>query len=388
MAKIFSVSDDNSRVEDSSSSRSENNPTALASLARRKGGGKERLEIDFSPRLMLFIILLLAGIFYANQLLLIGMFLFFGFAVMSSIRPIVGWLMERSIPKGWSVTISYIILFLLIQAVFVLVLVPFLNQVSSLVSVFPTWIDKALRYVESINIGGFSLETDLINQYIPDLIKSFPTANNVKNVAGFLSNFFSTGAFLLSSIVFSIYLVSEHDSFFDILLIRIVSDEKRERVKKLVLDVEKKLGSWVLGQAVVSTLVSTFSVILLTILGVPFAFPLSIFTGFLGVIPSLGSTLSSIVIALVALVTVGPIKAVILLVAFVIYQMIENTLIIPKVMGNAVGLKPVIVMLGVIIFLTLFGVVGGFVAVPLMVIMKILYEFYIDLQKLKAKGIV
>jgi predicted PurR-regulated permease PerM len=260
--------------------------------------------------------------------------------------------------------------------------------VGSLVEVFPTWISEALKYLEGIEIGGFSLETDLVNQYITDLIKSFSTANNVKNVAGFLSNFFSTGAFLLTSIIFSIYLVSEHDSFFDILLIRIVSDEKRERVRRLVLDVEKKLGGWVLGQGFVSTLVSIFSVILLTILGVPFAFPLAILTGFLGVIPNLGATLSSVLIALVALITVGPIKALIIIVSFIIYNMIENSIIIPKVMGNAVGLKPIIIMLGVIIFLNLFGVVGGFVAVPLMVIMKILYEFYIDLQKLKAKGIV
>jgi predicted PurR-regulated permease PerM len=48
----------------------------------------------------------------------------------------------------------------------------------------------------------------------------------------------------------------------------------------------------------------------------------------------------------------------------------------------------VIVMLGVVISLLIFGVVGALIAVPVMVIAKILYEFYIDLQKLKAKGIV
>jgi len=57
-------------------------------------------------------------------------------------------------------------------------------------------------------------------------------------------------------------------------------------------------------------------------------------------------------------------------------------------MGNAIGLKPVIIMLGVFAFLILFGVAGALVAVPLMVILQIFYEFYIDLQKLKAKGIV
>lgn len=390
MAKSFSVSDNNSRIEDSYTGRRSNTSSdTQGSYMRSKDFVRgNTVMIDFSPRLIAFLLLLLSFIFYANQLFAISLFLFFGFAVMSSIRPVVAWLMGRGISKGWSIAISYVILFILIQVVFVLILVPFFNQLTSLVKEVPNWIDDGLKFIESISIAGYSLETDMINQYATDIIKSFPTVSNVKNVAGFLSGFFSTGAFLVTSIVFSIYLVSEHDSFFDILLIRIVSDEKRERVRRLVMDVERKLGGWVLGQALVSSLVAVFSAILLTILGVPFALPLSMFTAFLGIIPNLGSSLAGVLMSLVALITVGPIKAVILLGSFVIYQMIENSIIIPKVMGNAVGLKPIMVMLGVIIFLTLFGVVGGFIAVPVMVIIQILYEFYIDLQKLEAKGIV
>ncbi len=390
MAKSFSVSDNNSRIEDSYTARRSNTSSDThGSYMRSKDFVRgDTVMIDFSPRLIAFLLLVLSFVFYANQLFAISLFLFFGFAVMSSIRPVVAWLMGRGISKGWSIAISYVILFILIQVVFVLILVPFFNQLTSLVKEVPNWIDDGLKFIESISIAGYSLETDMINQYATDIIKSFPTVSNVKNVAGFLSGFFSTGAFLVTSIVFSIYLVSEHDSFFDILLIRIVSDEKRERVRRLVMDVERKLGGWVLGQALVSSLVAVFSAILLTILGVPFALPLSMFTAFLGIIPNLGSSLAGVLMSLVALITVGPIKAVILLGSFVIYQMIENSIIIPKVMGNAVGLKPIMVMLGVIIFLTLFGVVGGFIAVPVMVIIQILYEFYIDLQKLEAKGIV
>jgi predicted PurR-regulated permease PerM len=167
-----------------------------------------------------------------------------------------------------------------------------------------------------------------------------------------------------------------------------VSDEKRERVRKLVMDVENKLGSWVLGQGAVSFTTSVFSFILLTILGVPFALPLAMFSGLMNLIPNLGSTLAGFVMALVALISVGPIKALIVLIAFIIYQPIENGIIVPKVMGNAVGLKPVVVLLGVMVFLTFFGLLGSFVAVPLMVVAQIFYEFYVDLQKLKAKGIV
>ena len=364
MAKIYSVKDSNSPKEESV------------------------FMIDFSPRLMLFIVLLLAFIFYAKQLFVIVMFLFLGFTVMSSIRPSVNWFKARGISKGWSIAISYVILVILIQAILILVFVPFLNQLAGLISTIPKWINNVFLYLEDFTIGEYSLNIEMLNGYLSDFLKTFPTADNVKNITNFISGFFGAGAFLVISIVFSIYLVSEHDSFFDILLIRIVSDEKRERVKRLVLDVEKKLGGWVLGQAVVSGLAVIFSCTVLTILGVPFALPLAIFTGFMGVIPNLGSTLAGIVMAFVALITVGPVGALILLGAFILYQPLENMVITPRVMGNAVGLKPIIVLVGVIIFLVLFGIVGGFIAVPLMVIIKILYEFYIDLQKLKAKGIV
>lgn len=358
------------------------------SLNRNTDNGKETLRIDLAPRTMLFIILLLGAIFYAKPLILVSMFLFTGFVFMSSIKPIVNWLVRHKIPKGWAIAISYFVLAILILSVLLVVLVPFVNQLAGLVEVLPVWFDKLLLFFEDFSIFGYSIDISVVSNYIADFIKTFPTADNFKNVAGVISGFLGGGAFLVTAIVFSVYLVSEHDSFFDILLIRISADEKRERVKKLVMDVESKLGEWLLGQAVVSTLAAVFSGTIMTILGVPFALPLAIFTGFLGVIPNLGSNVAGIIIGLVALITVGPIKALVLVGAFVIYQPFENMLIVPKVMGNAVGLKPIIVMLGVISMLMLFGIVGGIVAVPIMVVAKILYEFYIDLQKLKAKGIV
>jgi predicted PurR-regulated permease PerM len=387
MGKIYSVRDNSNEVRDSNSNKKR---YSLGSNFVQNSRSKEKdvLTIDFSPRLMAFIIIILAFLFYAKQILVITMFIFFAFVVMSSIKPVVNWLKARGLPKGTAITIAYVVLFILIQSILFLVFVPFVNQLAGLVSTLPKWVEESLLFLEDFSIGGFRLNVEWLNDYIATLLKELPSANNVKNIAGFISNFFGMGAFLVTSLIFSIYLVAEHDSFFDILLIRIVSDEKRERVKKLVLDVERKLGGWVLGQAVVSTLSGTFCVVVLSILGVPFALPLAIFTGFLGVIPNLGSTLAGIVMALVALIAVGPLAAIILLGAFILYQPLENTVITPKVMGNAVGLKPMIVMLGVIIFLILFGILGGFVAVPLMVIIKILYEFYIDLQKLKAKGIV
>jgi predicted PurR-regulated permease PerM len=331
---------------------------------------------------------ILAFIYFGKQVLTVILFVFFGFVIMSSVKPIVNWLRKKGFSKGLAITVAYFLLILIILGLIFLVSIPFVNQLAGLVSVLPGWINEALLFLEDFSVAGYSVDLDAISGYVTDFIKGFPTVANVKNIATFVSDFFGVGAFLLTSLVFSIYLLSEHDTFADVLLIKIVSDEKRKRVKKLVMDVENKLGSWVLGQAVVSVTATIFSWIVLTILGVPFALPLAMFAGLINVIPNLGSTLAGFTMSLVALITVGPINALVMLVAYVIYQMVENSLIVPKVMGNAVGLKPIVVMLGVIVFLIFFGLIGGFMAVPLMVIAQIVYEFYIDLQKLEAKGIV
>lgn len=389
MPRIFSFKDNRRSSRKDSEREAFDNPSeSNSSGTNYKQKRKENLTIDLSTRTMFFILAILGFIFFARELISVIVFVFFGFVLMASVRPVVNWLKKKGFSKGLAITLPYLGLLIGLMGIIVLISVPLVNQMTELARTLPEWVESALVSIEDFSIGGYSVDVDTISTYITDFIKGFPTADNVKNVATFLSDFFGFGAFLITSIIFSIYLVSEHDTLADIAFIRIVSTEKRDRVKQLVSDVEGKLGSWVLGQGVVSTSVMLFTWVLLSVLEVPFALPLAIFTGFINVIPNLGSTISGTIMALITLITVNPISAVIVGGSFVIYQLIENSLIVPKVMGNAVGLKPIFVMLGVIVFITFFGVIGGFVAVPLMVIAKILYEFYIDLQKLEAKGIV
>ena len=388
MPRIFSFKDNRKSSREVSTQEVSNSSRDGNSSGVSYKKNKENLTIDLSTRTMLFILAILGFIFFAKELISVMVFVFFGFVLMASMRPIVNWLKKKGVSSGFAITLPYAGLFLVLLGVIVLISVPLVNQMTDLVQTLPEWVESTLVSLEDFSVGGHSVDVDMINTYVTDFLKAFSTADNVKNVATFLSSSFELGAFLITAIIFSIYLVSEHDTLADVAFIRIVSIEKRDRVKQLVSDVEGKLGSWVLGQGVVSTVAALFTWVLLTALQVPFALPLAIFTGFMNVIPNLGSTISGIFMAIVALIAIGPLTALIVVGSFVIFQLIENSFIIPKVMGDAVGLKPIFVLLGVMIFITFFGLIGGFIAVPFMVIAKILYEFYIDLQKLEAKGIV
>ncbi|MHC1716893.1 MAG: AI-2E family transporter [Candidatus Dojkabacteria bacterium] len=382
MAKIYSVKSGNVTEE-----RNEKKREVLVNSFSNSRGNRT-VTFDLSLKTVLLLLFVLAIVFLGKEILSILLFLFLGFVFMSSLRPIVLWFEKKHIKRAWAIFLAYFLFLILTVGLFSLVFVPFISQLSELVRLLPELSNNALLSLKDFSIGSYKLDFESVSPYIYDLVKSLPTMDNFKNVAGFLSGFVGVFGLLITSIIFSIYLISERDSFFDILLIRIVSDQKRERVKRLVTDVERKLGGWVLGQATVSSLVSLFAVIVLSILQVPFAIPLALFIGLSCLIPQFGAAFGSLIVGIITLITAGPLSTVIFLALFFIYQQLENTIIIPKVMANAVGLQPILVMLGVIIFLIFFGPVGGLIAVPSLVILKILYEFYIDLQKLKAKGIV
>lgn len=387
MGKIFSFNDTDKEIKEEQKSQLEDLKAAVK-YNEKIERSKPVIVVQFSWELLALLLLILAVIFFGKQLITVALFLFFGFVFTSAARPVVNWLMSKKISKGWAVVITYIIAVIIILSLLSIVIFPLAGQASELTKAFPEWVKGVVANFHGFTFGSVSIDAQAITNFVSNGLQSLTTSDSLKSVTDAVSGVVSTTALLISSLILSIYLVLEHDSLLDFGLIRIISDEKRERVKKLVIDVERKLGRWLLGQATVSTITGIFIGILLSILHIPFALPLAVMVALLDAIPGVGATIAIAICALVALLAVSPLSAVILIGVFIIYQQIENNFIIPKIMGNAIGLKPVIIMLGVFIFLILFGVFGALIAVPVMVLLQIFYEFYIDLQKLKAKGIV
>lgn len=347
-----------------------------------------KVEIDFSPKLIAFILIFLAVIFFGKQMLSVVIFMMMAFVFMCMMKPIVSWFEKKKVSKGWAIFLSYAALALLILLLLSIIVVPFITQMESLVNTLPEWLEGIIDWLDKVNIGGRTIDTAELEKNATDWLKNLPSTDNVKNVTSALGGVFSSFATFFSAVVLSIYLVAEHDSLADILFIRIRSTEKKDRVKQLIMDVENKLGGWVLGQGTVSLFAMIFTAIVLSIFRVPFAFPLAVLVGILDAVPTVGATLAGIIVGVVSLLTGGLLPAVIVTILMMIYQQVENNLIIPKVMGNVAGIKPLYILVAAIIMLIFAGPLGAIITVPLLVLVKIAYEFYVDLQKLEAKGIV
>lgn len=348
----------------------------------------KKVEVHLEPKLMALILVVLAMIFFGKQLLSVVLFMMLSFVFMCTMRPIVRWFEKKGVSKGWSLFLSYAGLALACLILIAIVVVPFINQMDGLVEALPKWIGEMIDWLRGVNIWGRELDTVEIEKAATDWLKDLTNVGNMKSVTSAVGGVFSGFATFFSAVVLSVYLVAEHDSLSDVLFIRIRSKEKKDMVKQLIIDVEDKVGGWVLGQGTVSLIATIFSAVTLSIFRVPFAVPLAVLVGILDAVPTVGATLAGIIVGVISLITVGPIKAIILVVLMMLYQQVENNIIIPKVMSNVSGLKPLYILVGAIIMLILAGPVGAIVTVPLLVIAKIAYEFYVDLQKLEAKGIV
>lgn len=127
---------------------------------------------------------------------------------------------------------------------------------------------------------------------------------------------------------------------------------------------------WTLGGYVRATVLVAFVDAIgiglgLVILGVPLAFPLIAFVFLASFIPIIGALLSGIVCVLVALVTVGLVKAIIVLIVVIAVQQLEAHVLQPVLMGRAVHVHPLAVALSITAGVIIAGISGALLAVPI-----------------------
>jgi predicted PurR-regulated permease PerM len=116
----------------------------------------------------------------------------------------------------------------------------------------------------------------------------------------------------------------------------------------------------------------------LAIMRVPLALPLAALV-FLGAfIPVIGATLSGAVAILVALVTQGPVSALIVLAIVIAVQQLEGHVLQPLIMGRAVALHPLAVILAITTGVVTAGIVGGLVAVPLLAVLNTAIRYLVS----------
>jgi predicted PurR-regulated permease PerM len=133
------------------------------------------------------------------------------------------------------------------------------------------------------------------------------------------------------------------------------------------------VSAWLGGQLLLSFVIGVTSAIALWAMGVPYFYVLALISAIGEMIPMVGPILSAIPAILVA-ATVSPGLAVGVAIFFIVQQQVENTILVPKIMGRQVGLSAVTVILALGIGSQLLGVIGAILSVPTAAIIQVLFD--------------
>ncbi len=149
-----------------------------------------------------------------------------------------------------------------------------------------------------------------------------------------------------------------------------VPNVAREPLDRAGIAAWRSLTSYVRATVLVAFIDAVGIGVALWVLDVPLALPLAALVFLTAFIPIIGATLSGAVAVLVALVTNGPLTALLVLAAVIAVQQIEGHLLQPLIMGKAVAIHPLAVIVAIAGGLVLGGIIGALISVPLIAILN------------------
>lgn len=306
----------------------------------------------------LFIIFLA---WFLNHISTILVSLFLSYIIMAAVLPFTQFLRKKRVPKLLAVILPYFGIVLLL-VLMIMPLVPFVvEQVEALVLHFPKYLDQAAGFF------GFEINPKQLQSYINGQI-SLISSSAITVTTQVFGGIFT----VITIFIVSLYLLLYNDAF-NKRFAHLFHKQNHEKVHNTVSLVNEKLGAWLQGQLILCLSIGLITWIALTLLGVPFALPLALLAALLEVVPTLGPTLAAIPAVIVAL-TISPTLGLVVAVTYILVQMLENQLLVPKIMERAVGLNPVVVILGVTIGANMMGVVGALLAIPFISFILVIYQ--------------
>lgn len=291
-------------------------------------------------------------------LLIISIFLAMG------LNPAVEFFKRRGLSRSWSVAaiLSLVILFVVILAF--LIIPPVVKQTSSLIENAPTLIEslKNNKIISDLNnqygiIDSLTKKVESVSKDGTLLISAFGGIVGVGKT--FISGIFTALTILVLTMYFTISLPQVIDY-----AIKLAPASRRSRIRALTDGIVSRIGAFVGSQISVAFIAGVFMAIATAILGMPSPIALGMLVFICGLIPLVGHFIGSAILTLVGL-TQSVLTAVIMLVIYVIYQQIENYVVMPKIMQKSLSIPGLVTIVSALIGASLLGLVGGILAVPI-----------------------
>lgn len=307
-------------------------------------------------------------------------FIFFAaFSLQVAIKPLVDYLYNWRIPYSLGVILIYILLLAAIILLLWFLAPMMIVQAITLVTELPTYYEGLRDYLLSTRSAllhllasrlpaQLSLNTATATMSTEGADPITPVWNVIKSSGEI---FFILTAILALAFSWTM----EGERIMRKLLLR-VPQERREEVRKLISEMEGKIGAYFRGQIILCVIVGVMSGLAFFWLAVPNALVLGGLMGIFEALPVIGPTLGAVPAILMTL-AVAPEKALWVIIALTAIQGLENNLLVPRIMDQSVGVNAIVSILAIAAFGLLFGLGGAILAIPLAAMLQILLNRFL-----------
>jgi predicted PurR-regulated permease PerM len=339
----------------------------------------QRIDISTATFLKVIVLIAIFAFLYLVKEILALIFLALIFA--SSIDPWVDWLKKRSIPKTLSIIVIYALFIGIFLTIIISVIPPVAGEIAQLAKLFPDYYEKLSQFfsnfqkVESTSaVQDVQLGLNTVSSTLTQALSSlFTTTTQV------FSGIFSFITILIMAFYFTV-----EENAIKKFSEAIIPKKYQNYVTDLTSRIQTKLGQWFRGQLTLSLVIfaMTFLGLFLISIFIPIKYILimALLAGVLEIIPYFGPWIAGIIAVLLTLTQSGWATLFVALL-YLIIQQLENSVIVPKIIGKSVGLNPLIVVIAILVGFKLGGILGALVSVPIAAALSVFVVDFLNKRK-------
>lgn len=313
------------------------------------------------------LIALLIGIYLLWRIRVIILLAFSAIAIATLLNRIVRQLTRWKLQRGVAIAVTLVSIFTAIALIVIVAVPPFIDQVSQWLNQVPMEAERVSAWLRMLD-DRLPIELTEQVQKLDTFIRDIPRV-----LRGIFNNFFlvfrSTLSLVINSLfilVLTIMLLANPHAYRRAFII-VCPQFYRQRVHQILDRCERSLVGWGVGILFNMLVITLLSFIGLVVIGVPIPIGNAFIAGILTFVPNVGPVLSVIPPAVLGLLD-SPWKGLSVVILYIVIQQVESNFLTPLVMKYQVSLLPAITLVSQLICGVLFGFLGLFLALPIVVI--------------------
>lgn len=364
----------------------------LVNIGNNYIDGRKRINLSNKK---LIIIMLIAIIFYIFTMILrkfpfisdIIATIIGSIIIAYALNPIINSFERRNIKRFYGVIIVYLSIVAMFFILSVLVIPSSGKEIRRFVSNLPIYFEQISDIMDGFytkyysTLGGLPpMFQGIENIVMENLVKleGIISGSMTKFVGGVLSMASKLVNIVLTPILVLYFLVDK--AYFKELLIKLIPNKYREDTLQLASIIDTSLKQFIKGRLIMSLYAGVMTTILLLVLGIEFPFVIGFITGVADIVPYIGPFLGYVPAVFFASFS-GIMKVIWVSIFWVLIQWTENNIVAPKIIGENMGMHPMVILLSIIIGGGVFGVFGMILSVPIVAITKITTQYILDKRR-------